>query len=99
MAAVSDQELQSTLSSLEFNWKVAGGGINLNVQTKDFAEAVWVISEIAKIAEELNHHPDLAITNYNNLSIKLMSHDQNAITTKDLRMVEKIDAIITRIKT
>lgn len=97
MSASSDQNIQSTLASLEFNWKVASGKLSLNLQTKDFAEAVWVITEVAKAAEDLNHHPDILLQNYNQLSITLCTHSENAITSKDLSLAEKIDAIIARL--
>lgn len=97
MSAVTDQNIKSTLASLEFNWKVVGGSLNLSVQTKDFNEAAWAISEIAKVADELNHHPNVSIQNYNQLNITLYTHSEQAITTKDLSLSEKIDAIISRL--
>ena len=50
------------------------------------------INHVAKIAEMLNHHPDLDIR-YKKLLIKTSTHSEGGITQKDFDLAEKIDEI------
>jgi 4a-hydroxytetrahydrobiopterin dehydratase len=97
MPGVLDKDsIEEALQKLEFNWQVEGKVLSIEAETKVFNEAVWVINEVAKIAGELNHHPDIELKNYNKLSVHLSTHDAGGITDKDLALAEKIDAILSR---
>jgi 4a-hydroxytetrahydrobiopterin dehydratase len=91
-------DIASQLKQLEFNWQLNGNALVLEIQTADFNEAVWVVAETAKAANELNHHPNVSISGYNRLYIELSTHDSGSVTKKDLALAEKIDAIIARTK-
>src|SRR3990167_8175052 len=95
---LAPEQIQKQLAGLEFNWKFEGSQLRLEVDTKNFTNAAWAIGEIAKAAEELNHHPDLSIRNYKQLTIELSTHSEGGVTAKDFELAEKIDAIITRVE-
>ena len=74
-------------------WKKVGGHL-LQKEWKfhDFAEAIDFVNRVGKIAEELQHHPDICIKNYNQVVITTTSHDSNnVLTEKDYKLAEKID--------
>ena len=58
----------------------------------DFKEAFEFMKHVAKIAEELNHHPKW-YNEYNKVSIELTTHDDQGITQLDFEMALKIDQI------
>lgn len=58
----------------------------------DFLAAIRFVNAVAKVAEEMNHHPDIHI-HYNKVVIESWTHTANAITDKDHRLVEAIDAL------
>ena len=48
------------------------------------------INRVAKIAESLNHHPDITVHGWNKVRIATMSHDLNTITERDIALVDEI---------
>lgn len=67
------------------------GAIHKSYKFKDFAEAWAFMSEIATLAESMNHHPEWSNI-YNKVDITLTTHDAGGITDKDLEMAKAIDA-------
>jgi len=62
----------------------------------DFIEAFGFMSQVAIVAEKMNHHPNWSNV-YNKVEIALCTHDQgNIITEKDRALAEKIDQIALR---
>ena len=61
---------------------------------KDFKEAMVFINEVAKICEEVNHHPEI-YNCYNLVKLSLCTHDANDnITEKDRQLARLIDEIV-----
>lgn len=58
----------------------------------DFLAALRFVNAVAKIAEEMNHHPDIHI-HYNKVVIESWTHTVNAVTEKDYRLMEAVDAL------
>jgi 4a-hydroxytetrahydrobiopterin dehydratase len=59
----------------------------------DFVEAWGFMSQVAILAEKMEHHPDWHNV-YNTVTISLTSHDQgDQITEKDEKLANKIDDI------
>ena len=60
---------------------------------KDFKEAMKFINEVAKICEEVNHHPEI-YNCYSSVKLSLCTHDSNDnITEKDRQLANLIDEI------
>ena len=51
------------------------------------------MDEIAKIANQLNHHPEL-VFKHNALIIRIHTHSASGITDKDFELAEKIDQLL-----
>jgi len=77
-------------------WAVDPGGksMSLRLQTKDFLEAVALINAIAPIAEEIEHHPDLHLEQWNKLRITTYSHDVGKLTDRDERLAKRISELL-----
>lgn len=59
-----------------------------------FIEAVDFVNQVADVAEQLDHHPDILIHDYKNVTITITSHDQgNQVTDKDWELSEKIESL------
>lgn len=60
---------------------------------KDFKSAWGFMSQVALLAEKLDHHPDWTNV-YNQVHIRLSTHSAgNKITEKDRKLAELIDKI------
>ncbi|MFZ1750534.1 MAG: 4a-hydroxytetrahydrobiopterin dehydratase [Saprospiraceae bacterium] len=59
----------------------------------DFVQAWAFMTEVAIIAEKMNHHPTWTNT-YNRVEIILTTHDAgNMVTDKDRKLASKITAV------
>jgi 4a-hydroxytetrahydrobiopterin dehydratase len=73
-------------------WKEIEGKLCKDFEFKNFVEAFVFISKIALESEKMDHHPE--ITNeYNKVGIKLITHDVNKISEKDMSLAKKIDKL------
>ena len=60
----------------------------------DFQEALLFVNKVGEIAEKLNHHPDICIKNYKEVSISTTTHDVgNTLTEKDHQITKAIDEL------
>jgi 4a-hydroxytetrahydrobiopterin dehydratase len=77
-------------------WKIGGGKtprIYKRYSLRDFIDAVSFINSIKDAAEELGHHPDLCIENYNTIRVFLTTHDIKGLSTMDIELAERIERI------
>ncbi|PWV37801.1 MAG: 4a-hydroxytetrahydrobiopterin dehydratase [Desulfurococcaceae archaeon] len=83
-------------------WKITRGRVRSIVKRyrfKDFVEAVNFIERVKDIAEEMEHHPDICIFNYNNVKVSLTTHDAGGVTQWDIELALKIEELYRSIKT
>lgn len=92
MEKLNTSQIEEKLKSLE-GWSFEGGSIAKTYKFKDFKEAFSIMTRIAFECENLNHHPNWENV-YNNLTVKLNTHDVNGITQKDFDLAQRIEAII-----
>ena len=65
-----------------------------NFEFETFLEWVAFVNDIAAVAEEHAHHPDLLIR-YNTVTVATCTHDEDdAITQKDFDLVQAIDNLV-----
>ena len=74
-------------------WSLSEGMLSRIFVFSDFNEAFDFMKKVAKIAEELNHHPNWHNV-YNQVTINLWTHDVDSITQIDFDMASKIDEVL-----
>ncbi len=80
-------------------WIEENNQLKRNFLFKDFKTAFAFMTEVAAIAEEMNHHPKWA-NEYNKVEIHLSTHDAgNMVTDKDRKLALAIDKVFEKIKT
>ncbi len=60
---------------------------------KDFVRAMAFVNQVAEIAEQQNHHPDIAI-HYNQVELTFWTHTTGTVTEKDHRLAEAIQKVV-----
>jgi 4a-hydroxytetrahydrobiopterin dehydratase len=90
--AISKEQAEELLKDI-LEWQVGDGGkvIAKTYKHEDFQNAVVFVNQVAKIAEEANHHPDIFIHNYNNVTISLTTHSAGGLSESDFLVAAKID--------
>ena len=61
MARLSDEEIEERLRGLD-GWERDGDAIRKQFERDDFKGSVDFVNRLTPVAEEMNHHPDLAIS-------------------------------------
>jgi len=76
------------------DWVEADNALQKTFQFRDFKEALAFVNKVGKIAERLQHHPDICIKDYKDVFISTTTHDVgSAVTTKDRGLVKEIDSL------
>ena len=70
-----------------------GGLLSREFRFKDFREAFGFMTQVAMLAEKLDHHPEWSNV-YNKVNITLTTHDVGGISDRDIKMAEMIDLIV-----
>lgn len=90
MTGYSGQQLLTALEDAGLkDWQVLPEGIRTRYLTGDFAKGLELVNQIGAAAQEANHHPDLGLS-YDYLDVRLISHDVDAVTDRDLSMARRI---------
>ena len=60
---------------------------------KDFMAAIEFFNKVAAIAEDEDHHPDLHLEGYRQVTIALSTHAVNGLTENDFILAAKINEV------
>jgi len=85
------QEIKAKVRNLK-GWTLEESKIKKDFEFKNFLESIEFVNKVSKIAEELNHHPDIEI-NYNKVTVSLSTHEEGGVTDKDITLAKTIDVL------
>ena len=87
--------MNNQLNQWELISSEQGSFLKRTFKFNDFIEAWGFMSQIAIMAEKMNHHPEWSNV-YNRVEIILTTHDEgNKVTAADEKLATKIDALYT----
>jgi 4a-hydroxytetrahydrobiopterin dehydratase len=90
---LSDLEIQRALGGLP-GWSRRGDVLTKAFAFERFADGIAFINRVAKVADEMNHHPDIDVR-YTKITIVLSTHDAGGITQSDLQLAERIEMAVS----
>jgi 4a-hydroxytetrahydrobiopterin dehydratase len=91
MALLNDDDIQERLDDLP-GWAREGDSIRREYKFEDFQGSVDFVNRLTPAAEEMNHHPDIAIS-WNKVELTLSTHSEGGLTGSDFELAQKIDAL------
>jgi 4a-hydroxytetrahydrobiopterin dehydratase len=91
VAVLGEEEIGRRLSELP-GWERAGDAITRTFKFEDFQASVDFVVRITPAAEEMNHHPDLAIS-WNTVDVTLTTHSEGGVTESDFELARDIDSL------
>lgn len=74
-------------------WGFDNNSIYRIFQFDNFSKAVNFINLISKLAEEIDHHPDILLFDYKFVKISFKSHEKNKVTSDDYLSAHLVDKI------
>lgn len=88
---MSNPQLMTASAATEAapGWRVVCGKLQLLLDCGSFAAAVALVDEVARLAEERNHHPDVDLR-YRRVRLVLVSHEAGGITEADIELANAI---------
>jgi len=87
---LSDLEIQRALGGLP-GWSRRGDTLTKTYTFEKFADGIAFVGRAARIADEMDHHPDIDIR-YSKVTLTLSTHDSGGITQKDIDLARAIDS-------
>ena len=91
MARLEESEIDRRLADLPA-WSRSGDAITREIDCGDFAGSVELVNRLAPVAEEMNHHPDLAIS-WSKVTVTLSTHSEGGLTAAYLELAREIDEL------
>lgn len=91
-AVVTDKDLEATLARLP-NWMIVNGKLHREYTFANFVEAFGFMTQVALLAERMNHHPGWS-NEYKKVTVDLVTHEANGITSKDLDLAELMEELV-----
>ncbi len=91
MALLSDAEIEEKLAALP-GWERKGAAIEKCFQCQDFVGSIRFVDRLVGPAEEMNHHPDLAIS-WDTVTVTISTHSEGGLTANDFELAGKIDSL------
>ena len=88
MARLNDEEIDQRLGELE-GWERDGDAIRRTFKLDDFKSSVDFVNRLTPEAEDMNHHPDLAIS-WNEVTVTITTHSEGGLTANDFELARRI---------
>jgi 4a-hydroxytetrahydrobiopterin dehydratase len=82
------------------HWTIAADGKRIRRKwvAKDFLSALDFFQCVGRIAQTEDHHPDLHLRGYRNVTIELSTHDLDGLSENDFIVAAKIDQLPVELK-
>ncbi len=75
------------------SWAVVDGKLTRAFTFDSFLAGIAFVQQVAQIAEELDHHPDIDVR-WRTITLAVNTHDAGgAVTAKDYGLAERIDQL------
>ncbi|MBJ47728.1 MAG: 4a-hydroxytetrahydrobiopterin dehydratase [Candidatus Marinimicrobia bacterium] len=74
------------------NWKYKKKSIIRNFKFNSYMDGIKFVNEIAELAENKNHHPDIQI-GWCNVELSITSHDLGGVTNQCVEFANEIELI------
>ncbi len=87
---LNDIEIASELEGLDEGWTRQENALSRTFRFPDFVTAFGFMSEVALVAERLNHHPEW-FNVYGTVRVSLTSHDAGGITARDFELARAME--------
>jgi len=91
MSRLDDEQIEERLAGLS-GWERDGEAIRKAFKHDGFVGSVEFVKAIVGPAEEMGHHPDLAIS-WDTVEVTISTHSEGGLTAADFELAKAIDGI------
>lgn len=69
-------------------WTQSGGALERTFELPSFPEAIAFVNRVAELADQENHHPDIAVS-YRKVTLRWTTHSEGGVTDRDAELAER----------
>jgi len=95
LPALTETEITHKLATLGAGWHRDGKMIVKEYVLPGFTEATQFIAQLPGPANAMDHHPDVELTKYKRVKIRLWTHSRDGLTQNDFDLAGQIDALVS----
>ena len=95
MPVLSDVEIDEALTALPM-WSHEGDALAASFRRRDWSDALAFVNQIGGEAERRDHHPDVCITGYRTVTVRLTTHSEGGVTRRDVSLATWISEAAER---
>jgi 4a-hydroxytetrahydrobiopterin dehydratase len=74
-------------------WDLEKKSITRTIEFEEYNDAIDFVNDLAEIAEEAQHHPDITIR-YTKVTLSLTTHDAGGLTQADIELAQRVDNLV-----
>src|SRR4051794_35373094 len=96
---LSAEEASSLLGQVE-GWRLTPDGRRIRREwtVKNFMAGIAFFDQVAALAEQEGHHPDLHLEGYRNVTVELWTHAIGGLSENDFILAAKINQVPIAVK-
>jgi 4a-hydroxytetrahydrobiopterin dehydratase len=92
---LTPEQVESAVNGLP-GWSVADGKLHREYKFADFTHAFGFMAAAATVIEKADHHPEW-FNVYGKVTVDLWTHSEGGITTLDVSLASKLEAIAKKL--
>jgi 4a-hydroxytetrahydrobiopterin dehydratase len=92
MPRLDDAAIEAALVGLP-GWIRDGDELVRTVRARDWRAAIALVGAVADEAERRDHHPDVCVTGYRDVTFRLTTHSEGGISKRDIALAKEIDRV------
>jgi 4a-hydroxytetrahydrobiopterin dehydratase len=75
------------------DWIDSQDALERTIEFPSFRDAIAFVNRVADLAEEANHHPDIAVS-YKKVTLRWTTHSAGGITERDQELAARTDELV-----
>jgi 4a-hydroxytetrahydrobiopterin dehydratase len=90
---IGREEAETLMPQLSDRWRVGDDAtsIQCSIRLPTFAAAVALIDAVFRVADALNHHPNVCLKRGSRVELELMTFMHNGLTLNDFILAARLD--------
>ena len=94
MSALHTKQIKLNLQAVP-KWAKRAQTILRTFKFEGFLKGIDFVSQVARKAQKMNHHPDINIR-FDEVTLTLTTHDEGGITEKDFSLARQCDEVFAK---
>lgn len=96
MADTLDEQALHAAMAEHPHWSVEDGSLQRSVQAPAFLDGINLVVQVARAAEERDHHPDIDVR-WTTVTFRCVTHSAGGITAADIELAGAIDQLVDQL--